>query len=81
MCPRCVYTLVLPSRTTVKPLTPLRPANPQTEAGLPLSQPASPWWQMYELFFSISYIAPELEPVVKSRINAFFQVFLPKLDR
>ena len=46
-----------------------------------MSQPASPWWQMYELFFSISYIAPELEPVVKSRINAFFQVFLPKLDR
>ena len=52
----------------------------QSAVGLPLSQPAAPWWQMYELFFSISYIAPELEETVKSRINAFYQSFLPKVD-
>jgi len=47
---------------------------------LPMSQPGSPWWQMYELYFSISYIDPELEPVVKSRINSFFQLFQTTVD-
>ena len=40
-----------------------------------MSDPSAPWWQSYELYFSVSYILPELEAVIKPRINAFFQVF------
>lgn len=50
----------------------------RTEPMLPFLAPVQPWWQSFELYFGISYVAPELEAAVKSHINAHYQTLLPR---